>query len=286
VEIVTLLKQYGRYGALGLSRAAEDPDEMVRKEAREALAGLNVDVREGAIIRGPMDRKRIALVFTGHEYAEGGETILNELARHKAKASFFLTGDFLANPGFRPLIERMIKEEHYIGPHSDKHLLYCSWDEPNKSLVTREEFDIDLMRNVSKIAAFDSAAPLPAYFLPAYEHYNREIVEWAADRFYLTINYTPGTRSNADYTGEADRNFVSSQAIFDSIMARERQDPHGLNGFILLLHLGAGPGRTDKFYTRFGELLDRLAEEGYSFVSLDELFDPQPTEEKSSNSGR
>jgi hypothetical protein len=49
------------------------------------------------------------------------------------------------------------------------------------------------------------------------------------------INFTPGTRSNADYTGEADTNFVSSQAIFDSIVNKEREDPHGLNGFILLL---------------------------------------------------
>src|SRR4051794_33707734 len=51
----------------------------------------------GGIVRGPKTAKAIALVFTGHEFAEGGETILAELARHGAKASFFLTGDFLTN---------------------------------------------------------------------------------------------------------------------------------------------------------------------------------------------
>src|SRR5207244_1636172 len=97
------------------------------------------------------------------------------------------------------------------------------------------------------------------YFLPAYEHYNRQIVDWTREENLTLINFTPGTRANADYTGEADANFVSSQAIFESIVRREREDPHGLNGFLLLLHLGSGPGRTDKFHARFGELLDTLA---------------------------
>ena len=86
------------------------------------------------------------------------------------------------------------------------------------------------------------------------------------------IDFTHGTRANADYTGEADKNFVSSQTIFDSIVQREREDPHGLNGFILLLHIGSGPGRTDKFSSRFGELLDLLAGKGYQFVRVDELL--------------
>jgi peptidoglycan/xylan/chitin deacetylase (PgdA/CDA1 family) len=94
------------------------------------------------------------------------------------------------------------------------------------------------------------------------------------------INFTPGTRSNADYTGEVDTNFVSSQAIFDSIVQKEREDPHGLNGFILLLHLGSGPGRKDKFHTRFGELLDYLAGKGYEFVRVDELLEPNTEETK------
>ena len=46
-----------------------------------------------------------------------------------------------------------------------------------------------------------------------------------------------------------------------------------MNGFILLLHIGSGPGRTDKFPTRFGELLDYLAGKGYEFVRVDELLE-------------
>ena len=122
--------------------------------------------------------------------------------------------------------------------------------------------------------------PLPGYFLPPQGRCNLDIAEWASSFFYATIGYTPGTRSLEDCTGEADPNFVSSKAIFDSIVAKEQQDPHGLNGSLLLLHLGSGPHRVDKFHSRLGELLDYLTGKGYEFVAVDELFDPQQAKER------
>jgi peptidoglycan/xylan/chitin deacetylase (PgdA/CDA1 family) len=226
----------------------------------------------GGIVRGPRHAKQIALVFTGHEFAEGAPTILDELKTHQAKAAFFLTGHFLAANAFTNLVQRMIGEGHQLGPHSDGHLLYCSWGAERRTLVSHEQFRADLGANLDKLETAGVARKQVRYLLPPYEHYNQQIVAWAEEQQLRLINYSPGTRSAADYTGEADKNFVSSQAIFDSIVAKERQDPDGLNGFVLLLHLGAGPGRADKFHLRFGELLDYLAGKGYRFVRLDDWF--------------
>ena len=63
------------------------------------------------------------------------------------------------------------------------------------------------------------------YFLPAFEHYNSQIAAWTAEMGFTLVTFTPGTRANADYTGEADPNFVSSREIFDSIVKREREHP-------------------------------------------------------------
>jgi peptidoglycan/xylan/chitin deacetylase (PgdA/CDA1 family) len=41
----------------------------------------------GAIVRGPRDRRRLALVFTGDRYAEGSRVILDALRRHGIKAA-------------------------------------------------------------------------------------------------------------------------------------------------------------------------------------------------------
>jgi peptidoglycan/xylan/chitin deacetylase (PgdA/CDA1 family) len=228
--------------------------------------GAGFTSEEGGIVRGPTSERKIALVFTGHEYAEGAGTILDELARRDIKAAFFVTGDFAVNAEFTPLVSRMILRGHLVGPHSNKHLLYCDWSRERTTLVSHDEFVRDLLENAARLETFGAT---DRFFLPAYEHYNAQIAGWARELGWTLVNFTPGTRSTADYTGENDIHFVSSREIFESIKARELKDPHGLNGFLLLLHLGAGPGRADKFHSRFGELLDYLSERGYKFVRLD-----------------
>jgi peptidoglycan/xylan/chitin deacetylase (PgdA/CDA1 family) len=266
-----------------LRQSLTDADEQVRQAATNALARITREAAlverlvqttsEGGIIRGPRDRKRLALVFTGHGYAEGGDTILDALSKHGAKGSFFLTGDFLTNSEFAPLVRRIVQDGHYLGPHSDKHVLYCPWEGPKKTLVTREEFRLDIEANLQKIEQFGVQRANIRYFLPPYEYYNEEIAGWAKELGLTLVNFTPGTRANADYTEEAERSFVPTRTIFDSIVAKEKEDPNGLNGFLLLLHVGSGPGRADKFHARFGELLDWLAAKGYQCVRVDELLE-------------
>ena len=232
---------------------------------------------DGGIIRGPVAEKKMALVFTGHSFAESGATILDELKRHHAHGSFFLTGDFLTNTDFAPLIRRVVSEGHYLGPHSDKHVLYADWDKPEKTLVTQKEFRRDLDANLKKISAFGVERADMKYFLPPFEWFNADIVRWSKEAGLTLVNFTPGTPSNADYMGDDDPHFISSEKIFQSILVREQSDPHGLNGFMLLLHIGSGPARTDKFATRFGNLLDALAAKGYGFVRVDELLEQRAT---------
>ena len=65
---------------------------------------------------------------------------------------------------------------------------------------------------------------------------------------------------------------MGSDEILASILRREREDPQGLNGYLLLMHIGAGPGRTDKFAARVGELLGYLQGRGYELVRVDKLL--------------
>ncbi|MFZ4621856.1 MAG: glycoside hydrolase family 9 protein, partial [Bacteroidota bacterium] len=58
----------------------------------------------GGIIRMDTTKKEIYLVFTGHEFADGSETITSVLSKHKIKASFFFTGDFYRTGRFTSLI--------------------------------------------------------------------------------------------------------------------------------------------------------------------------------------
>ncbi|MGH7452728.1 MAG: polysaccharide deacetylase family protein, partial [bacterium] len=94
----------------------------------------------GGIIRGDRTKKEIALVFTGDTFADGGSHIRQALARQHVKASFFFTGNFYRNPDFKILIEGLIADGHYLGAHSDAHLLYCAWENRDSLLVIQEQF--------------------------------------------------------------------------------------------------------------------------------------------------
>lgn len=211
-------------------------------------------------------------MFTGDEFADGGAKILSTLGREKVKASFFLTGNFYRNPLFSPFIKNAKKDGHYLGAHSDKHLLYADWTKRDSLLVTKEEFTKDLTDNYREMSHFGIKKTAAPYFLPPYEWYNQTIANWTEEMDLQLINFTPGTRSTADYTyPEMGKSYRDSKEIYKSIVDFEKQ--HTLNGFILLLHVGTDPRRTDKFYDHLPSLIAYLKDRNYEIVGLQQLLD-------------
>ncbi len=210
------------------------------------------------------------MVLTGHEFGEGGKDIAKTLQQENIKASFFFTGKFYNNPAFKKIIERLKTSGHYLGPHSYDHLLYCDWNKRDSLLVTKKEFSNDLLLNIDAIHS--KIAHQVKYFLPPYEWYNDSIALWTKDLGLQLINYTPGTLSHADYTTLKDKNYRNSETIYNSVINYEKSKPAGLNGFILLMHIGAGPDRIDKFYSRLPELIKYLKQKGYHFQTVDQLL--------------
>ena len=229
---------------------------------------------QGAIIRGDNTKKEIALVFTGDEFADGAEVIGKTLRDQKTLASFFFTGNFYRNPDFKKAIIKLAADGHYLGAHSDKHLLYADWAKRDSLLVTENQFKKDLRDNYKLMATLGIKKDNAKYFLPPYEWYNKQIVNWTKQEGLTLINFTPGTRTPADYTypGMGAR-YLSAEAIYNSVLIYEKKDPNGLNGFILLVHIGTDPRRTDKFYSRLGELLSELSRKGYRFTRIDKLLE-------------
>ncbi|GAB3490727.1 hypothetical protein GCM10027341_02840 [Spirosoma knui] len=226
---------------------------------------------KGAKIRGDTTARRIALVFTGDEYADGGQHIARTLKKHGVRASFFLTGRFLRNPAFTALVRQLHRDGHYIGPHSDQHLLYCDWQKRDSLLVSRDQFVADLRANYAALAPFGIKLGNASLFLPPYEWYNDSIAHWARTEGITLINYTPGTLSHADYTTPEARNYRSSATILQSIRTYEQKSATGLNGFFLLMHIGTAPARTDKLYEHLDTFITEMRSKSYEFVRVDAL---------------
>lgn len=123
------------------------------------------------------------------------------------------------------------------------------------------------------MAAFGVRKKDALYFLPPYEWYNRRIADWTQQEDLHLVNFTPGTRSTADYTyPEMGNRYVSSGKVYKSVLELEEKDKNGLNGFILLVHIGTDPRRTDKFYNRLGNLIEELKSKGYAFDRIDKTL--------------
>jgi endoglucanase len=225
--------------------------------------------RYGGLERADTTKKIIYLTFTGGDFNDGGKWISRVLERKGVPANFFFTGDFYRLPENKNLIKKLIKQGHYLGPHSDKHLLYASWTNRDSLLVSKEEFTSDLINNYKEMAAFGIHEEEAPFFMPPYEWYNQQISNWTDELGLILINYTPGTSSNADYTTpDMGARYISSEQIFQHILTFENTSSNGLNGFILLIHIGTAPERTDKFYHRLEDLLIALKSRGYQFKKL------------------
>ncbi len=226
----------------------------------------------GGIIRSDTTKQEMALIFTGGDFSDGGEHIAAVLKAYDLKAGFFFTGDFYRSKSNEELIRRLIADGHYMGPHSDQHLLYCSWEDRDSLLVSRQQFVDDMRANYREMEKFGISPEMAPYFIPPYEWYNDSISAWARDKGWILFNFTPGTLSHADYTVPSMPNYRSSDQIWDSIIKYEQQAEHGLNGFILLIHIGSSPVRTDKFYKHLELLILYLQKAGYHLVRIDHML--------------
>lgn len=229
-----------------------------------------------AIVRGPRDEKKIALIFTGGSYGDGTSIILDILDERDIIGAFYFTGEFLNNPDNRDDIERMVRTGHIVGAHGHAHLLYAAWEDRNKTLVTQEEFATDLQQNIRDLMTFGLSREEIIWWIPPYEWYNTEISHWSLEEGMRIFNFSPGTLSHADYTTADMPNYRDNETIFRSIIDFEEREADGLNGFFLFTHVGAHPNRPDRFYDRLPELLDILSDKGYTYISAHEMLDGAP----------
>jgi peptidoglycan/xylan/chitin deacetylase (PgdA/CDA1 family) len=221
---------------------------------------------QGAIVRFNTKEKVIHLIFSADSAFEGAPVVLKTLDRNKAKASFFLTGNALRMSEHQAIIKQIISKGHYLGGHSDKHLLYAPWDKRDQLLVSVDSLTTDFKRNMRELDKSGIHVDKLSYYLPPYEWYNKASVRIVESLGQSTINYTPGISTAAVYTTPDMKSYRSSQELIDALYNYESKN--GLNGCIILIHPGTHPHRTDKLYNRLDEVIKTLKKKGYYFDRL------------------
>ncbi|MBS1579328.1 MAG: glycoside hydrolase family 9 protein [Bacteroidetes bacterium] len=253
--------------------AAKEHEENINKKNNIVkYEHENLKKIHGAIVRGDSLKKEITLMFTADEFGEGLPTIIKTLEKQNIKASFFFTGNFYRNTKFQPYIKELNKQQHYVGPHSDKHLLYCDWNKRDSLLINFTQFSNDYNNSLLAMEAVGIDARKVNYFIPPYEWWNDSVAIWCSWKNIKLFSFTSGTKCNADYTWpQLGKAYASNNVIMQSIK-NAAEKPNGLNGNILLLHAGTDPRREEKFYNELDTLITFLKQKGYSFKKVNELF--------------
>jgi peptidoglycan/xylan/chitin deacetylase (PgdA/CDA1 family) len=242
----------------------------MQNKSKNIYGNPAVTILKGAVVRMDTKKKDIYLCFTAHEFTDGFSHVTRTLKDHKIKASFFFTGDFCRTPANRKITEKLKTDGHYIGAHSDKHLLYCSWENRDSLLVTKNEFLEDLKNNYKELDRLGIPKNKALIFLPPYEWYNDSIAVWTREAGLKLVNNSSGTITNQDWTfPEKGKPYFSSDSLMKNFLSYEKNK--GMNGYIMLIHPGTDPRRTDKFYLQLDSVLKYLESKNYSFHSFSEV---------------
>jgi autotransporter-associated beta strand protein len=230
-----------------------------------------VTVTNGAVVRGPLGQRQVAILFNCCAAGDDTELILGTLNSHRATASFFVSSDFLQWPMHQFEVQAMLRDGHFVGPQSD------TWKSLTKggSLLSGRSSAgryPEVLQHLQELERLGVQPKDLRFFLAQRDQVNEATAERARSCGLKMLTGTPGTLSLETTTLEGKRGFVSSKAVLSSILNYERKDQHGLNGFLLLFQLDSGSRHTDKFSARFGELLDALHQRGYEFVRVDQLL--------------
>lgn len=228
---------------------------------------------QGAVVRGDSTKREVALVFTADATGEGLSHIRKTLQKEKLKGGFFFTGRFYRDPGFQKEIRRLARDGHYVGPHSDQHLLYCDWQKRDSLLVTNDSFRIDMVHNLEAMKKAKLPVSKPQLFIPPFEWWNNSIAQWSAAEGLQLLSFTPGIRTNVDYTWpELGTAYKSSEWILNWLRENLATNANLFNGAIVLIHAGTDQRRRDKLYNRLAEIIRSFKAAGFQLKRIDELL--------------
>ncbi|MEO8282109.1 MAG: polysaccharide deacetylase family protein [Pseudarthrobacter sp.] len=209
----------------------------------QALLGQDVEVLPGA-------GRVVALTFDAGANSAGLPKILQGLANAGVPASFFLTGSWAAaNPAG---VSAIVAAGHRVGNHSMTH--------PGFTGLTDAGIAAEVQGAREAILAA-GADPAPLFRFPFGERDARTIAA-VNNLGYVPVRWTVDTLGWKGTSGG-----ITAQIVADRVLSALRP------GEIVLMHIGSNPDDgTTLDADALPQIIDRVRQAGYSFVTLDSLL--------------
>ena len=226
-------------GAWGLS---------FRQEGASPLgpAGVQELSAYDAVYLGDTSQKVIYLTFDAGYENGCTEKILDVLKKHNVPAAFFLVGNYIEKNA--DLVRRMVDEGHIVANHTMHH--------PDMSKLSDKDAFSKELTDLENLFREVTGKEMPKYYRPPQGIYSEENLKMAKELGYKTVFWS---LAYADWDNSAQ---PTKEKAFGKLIPRVH------NGAVVLLHSTS---------TTNAEILDELLtkweEMGYTFSSIDKLFD-------------
>ena len=195
---------------------------------------------------GDTSEKVIYLTFDAGYENGATEQILDTLKAHQVPAAFFLVGNYIEKNA--DLVRRMVEEGHIVGNHTMHH--------PDMSKISEKEAFSAELTGLEELFRETTGKELPKYYRPPQGIYSEENLKMARELGYRTVFWS---LAYADWNNDSQ---PTREQAFDKLIPRIH------NGAVVLLH---STSKTNAAI--LDELLTKWKEMGYTFGTLEELFD-------------
>jgi peptidoglycan/xylan/chitin deacetylase (PgdA/CDA1 family) len=230
---------------------------------------------------GTAQKKLVAITFDGSDQANAAADILDTLKLRNVKVTMFLSGQFMQKK--QDVVRRILNDGHEIGNHTFSHPHLTSFVQDHTQstlpLVTEAFLAYELAKTDSLFSATFGGVPLSPLWRSPYGDHNRTICVWGQRAGFLHIGWGQGRtwRRNLDSNdwtpNEETAGYHTPQEVYDKIIDLANEPPSGINGGIILMHLGTVRQQKEKqVHLILGKLIDTLRSLGYSIVTVSELL--------------
>ncbi|MGI6620244.1 MAG: polysaccharide deacetylase family protein [Bacillota bacterium] len=192
------------------------------------------------------DEKLIALTFDDGPDDVYTPAVLDVLKEKQVRATFFLIGNRIE--AYPEVTRRIADEGHLIGNHTYTH--------PNTGKPLGEQLRAELERAESTLAAFNVS---PSHlFRPPYGALTAPAAVEVANMGYRVALWSI---DSLDWRG------LTKEEVLNNVI------PQIAPGRVILQHSAGGPGEDlSGSVLALPEIIDHLKQQGYTFVTMDEMF--------------
>lgn len=289
VELITLIKQKNaRIEQVAQQPPAAEEDGDTSRAARHREVKVQAVPQRYTYARdklpitfnnGVHTKKLVSLTFDGGASSNATAMILDTLRSRRVRATMFLTGRYMRRN--RAFVESMIAQGHDIGNHTQNHPHLTTYAQTRThrtvQSVSRDLISRELAKANEEFRRLTGTDTAPFWRAP-YGETNREINRWARECGYLHVGWRQARtwKQNFDTNDwvpdEETPGYHTPGEVIEKFTSMAQEKPYGMNGAIVLMHLGTVRKKKDQQVHRvLGTLIDRLRELGYRFVTVSVL---------------